>query len=783
MQLVIVRKAAVIGAGVMGSAIAAHIANAGIPCLLLDLEGHAVKGLAKLQESKPSPLYDPFFLSRIQAGDMDRERVRLSECDWIIEAVSERLELKKAVWSDIEKARKPGTIVSSNTSGLSINEITSSCSSELRQHSLVTHFFNPPRYMKLVELVPCKEMNSQLLTDVGLFCRERLGKSVVIAKDTPNFIANRIGAFSILATLRAMDKYGLTIEEVDSITGPLLGRPKSATFRTLDLIGLDTFLAVCRNVGEKAEDPLEAAAFAPPAIVEQLVARGWLGEKSGRGFYQKNPAKQGKERIEALDLITMNYGACKSRVTSPVLEEVRLMEGGAAKLQALLSAAENDRYAAFAREVLDNMLIYSAEKLGEIADTAIEIDRTMRWGFRWEEGPFETWDTLGVEETAVRLEGRGLAVPAPVGSMLNKGAASFYSWKAGVHSQYSYGSYKAIEGQPEELSLRQLREGGKTVFTGDGSSLIDLGDDVACLEFHSPHHAIGPGVLAAIGQATEEVNRNWRGLVIANEGRHFCVGANLLLLLMEAENGEWEEIDLLMRELQQSMKALRMLPRPVVAAPHNKTLGGGVEVCWAADRILFAAETYFGLNETGLGLIPAGGGCLAAAVMVQERAEAASLKDITLPLSHLFESIAMAEVSDNAYHAKRLGFWRSGDAVLIHEGRRIAEAKNAVLELDRLGYAVPIPERRVTAGGRESAAALKLAVSELRRSGRISAHDVLVAGKLADVMTGGGVPAGTIVSEQYWLDLEREAFLSLCGEPLTQARMRHMLGAGKILRN
>ncbi|WP_372662758.1 3-hydroxyacyl-CoA dehydrogenase/enoyl-CoA hydratase family protein [Cohnella sp.] len=777
------RKAAVIGAGVMGSAIAAHLANAGIPCLLLDLEGLAVKGITNLKESRPSPLYDPLFLSRIQAGDMNRDFGQLSECDWIIEAVSEQLKIKQGVWSRIDKVWKHGAIVSSNTSGLSINEVAALCSTELRQHAMVTHFFNPPRYMKLVELVPCKETNPQLLADVARFCRDRLGKGVVVAKDTPNFIANRIGTFAMLATLRAMDKHGLTVDEADAITGPLLGRPRSATFRTLDLIGLDTFLDVCRNVREKVEDPLEAEAFSPPAIVEQLVSRGWLGEKSGGGFYRKNRAERGEERIQVLDLAAMTYGSRSRKVTSPVLEAVRLVHGGAAKLQVLLTAADEDRYAAFVREVLDATLCYSADKLGEIADTVDEIDRSMRWGFRWEEGPFETWDALGLEETAARLEGRGLAVPAPVASMLNKGVASFYVRKAGVGSYYSCGIYKAIEERPEELSLRLLQESGHTVFTADGASLIDLGNEVACLEFHSPHNAIGPGVLAAIDQAIEEVNRNWRGLVMANEGRNFCIGANLMLLLMEAENGEWEEIDFMIREFQQSMKALRVMPRPVVAAPHRKTLGGGVEACLTADRILFSAETYYGLVETEVGLIPAGGGCLAAAVMAQERAEAASLKDVSSPLSLLFESIAMAKVSDSGYHAKQLGYWRSGDAVVIRDETRVAEAKNAVLELDRLGYPVPVADRRVTVGGRENAAALKLAVSSKRRSGQISEHDALIAGRLADVMTGGAVPAGTIVSEQYLLDLERETLLSLCGQPLTQDRMRHMLAAGKPLRN
>jgi 3-hydroxyacyl-CoA dehydrogenase len=402
----------------MGSAIAAHLANAGIPCLLLDLEGLAVKGLARLKETKPSPLYDPSFLSRIRTGDLDRDLEQLPTCDWIIEAVSERLEIKHSVWARIDSVWKPGVIVSSNTSGLSINEVTSVCSLELRRHAMVTHFFNPPRYMKLVEVVPCRDTDPQALADVARFCQDRLGKGVVIAKDTPNFIANRIGTYAMLATLAAMEKHGLTVEEVDAVTGPLLGRPKSATFRTLDMVGLDTFLHVCRNVREKAEDPMEAAAFAAPAIIEDLVSRGWLGEKSGGGFYRKNNAERGGDRIQVLDPATMTYGSRTRKVTSPALEAARMAQGTSAKMQALLDAADIDRLAAFARDVLEAALCYSADKLGEIADTADEIDRAMRMGFNWEKGPFETWDALGLMETTARLEERGMAVPVPVASML-----------------------------------------------------------------------------------------------------------------------------------------------------------------------------------------------------------------------------------------------------------------------------------------------------------------------------------------------------------------------------
>lgn len=778
-----VRKAAVIGAGVMGAAIAAQLANAGIPCLLLDLEGKAEEGRNRLAGTKPSPLYDQAFIGRIDTGDWEREYERLAECDWAIEAVTERLDVKRSVWARIDAVWRPGMIVSSGTSGLSIDEIASSCGEELRKHAMVTHFFYPPRHRKLMEVVPGKETDRQALEATALFCRDRLGRGVVEAKDTPNFIANRIGTYALLAALQAREKHGLTIDEAEAVTGPLIGRPKSATFGMLDAVGLDTFLLACRNVREKVPDPLEAAAFSNPALIERMAERGWLGEKSGGGFFRGDESASGEGPVRVLDPETMAY-VPRSKPVSRTFEAAKRAGGGTAgTLRALLEAADRDRLGAFVRDVIDDTLCYAAEKLGEIADTPIEIDRAMRWGLDWEAGPFELWDALGVAETAARLEERGRAVPVPVAAMLEKGTASFYVRKAGSQFYYSQGYYKYVEEKPGEISLSAQRDRGRTILSEDGADLIDLGDDVACLEFRSPHNALGPGALAAVRRSAEEVERNWRGLVLANEGRNFCVGADLMLLLMEVENGEWEEIDLLVREFQESVRTLRRLPRPVVAAPRGKTFGGGAEICLSADRTLYAAETYFGFVEMGAGLIPAGGGCLTSAVLARERADEAGLDAATQPLMRLFESIARAKVSESGYDVKRLGYWRGGDTVVLRDETRIYEAKNAVLELDRRGYAVPERDRRVAVGGRETAAVLKTAVSTMRRGGYISEHEARIAGKLADVLTGGSVPAGVEVSEQRLLDLEREAFLSLCGEPLTQARMRHWLATGKPLRN
>ncbi|MFC4600653.1 3-hydroxyacyl-CoA dehydrogenase/enoyl-CoA hydratase family protein [Cohnella hongkongensis] len=778
-----VRKAAVIGAGERGVAIAAHVANAGIPCLLLDREEAVDQGLARLKRTKPSPLYDPAFIARISAGNLERDFGELLACDWVIESVPDRLDAKHSVWSRLDKAWRPGMIASSNTSGLSINEIVSVCGEELRKHAMTTHFFNPPRHRRLVELVPGRETERQAVEAVALFCRDRLGQGIVEAKDTPNLIADRIGFYAILAALRAMERHGLTLEQAEAASAAMHGDSGGSAFRQLDRIGLDTFLQACGLMRDSVSDPVEAAAFAAPPLVEKLAERGWLGEKSGGGFFRRDESVRGEEAVRVLDPALMEYVPQRG-TASPALEAAQRAAGGTAgKFRALLEAADRDRLGAFVRDVMDDMLCYAADKLGEIADTAIEIDRAMRWGHHWEEGPFELWDALGVPETAARLEARGRAVPAPVAVMLEKESSSFYLRKAGSLFYYSQGYYKYVEEKPEELSLHVQRDRGRRIFSEDGADLVDLGDDVACLELTAPDRTIGPGALAAILRAAEEVERNWRGLVLAGEGRDFCAGSDLRWLLGEAENGRWEAIDRSVRELQAGLAALRRMPRPVVAAPRGKAVNSGAEACLAADRILFAAETYFGLAEAEVGLIPAGGGCLAAAVLAKERAEEAGLNSVSRPLGRLFESIALSRVSESGYGAKRLGYWRGSDSVVLRETTRIFEAKNAVLELDRRGYAVPVRERQLTVGGREAAEALKSAVSDMSREGRLAGHDVRVAQRLADVLTGGDVPAGTEIGEGRLLDLEREAFLGLCGEPLTQARMRHMLAAGKRLRN
>lgn len=822
--------AAVIGSGVMGAGIAAHLANAGLRVLLLDMlprhlreskvesgsgenagvgsagsssgsgkqsraerNALALKAIAGMAKAVPPMLYDSAWIDRITPGNLTDDAERLGEADWIVEAVVERLDVKREVLQLVEAHRHPYAIVTTNTSGLSVAAMAEGRGLAFRKHFAAAHFFNPPRYMKLVEIVPTEDTDAgivELLTEV---CEKRLGKGVVIARDTPNFIANRIGAYGMLATLRDAEKHGLTVEDADALTGPLLGRPRTATFRMLDMIGLDTLLHVVDNVRERAVDGEERKMFARPRILEQLVAKGRLGEKSGEGFYRKLRSGDGRTVIQSLNLDTLEYGP-RSSVSSPALEAAKAAKGTGNKLRTLLAAG--GREADFVWSTLKSFLLYSAEMAGVIAESISDIDRAMRWGFNWELGPFELWDAIGLEASAARMQAEGEILPVWVREWIAAGHSSFYVSSEGKRFYATLGGGQAEEsGDGDVLSLSSLKELGKTIWSKQGASLIDIGDEVACLEFHSQSNAIGSDILSAIRHAAAEVSRNWRGLVIANEGRNFSVGANLMLLLAEAQNGDWDEVEDMIRHFQSSMLGLKQLDRPVVAAPHRMTLGGGVEVCLPADVIVMPPETYFGLVETGVGLIPAGGGCKEAAAMAASRAAGpgqgtggakgadASAQAALLPqLTALFETIAMAKASSSAHEARKLGFLRPQDVIIRQQDTRISEAKRAVLELDRRGYLPPDADR-ITVAGREGKALLSLGVRSLRLGGHISAHDALIGGKLAHVMSGGDVAPGTEVSEQYLLDLECEAFLSLCGERKTQERMSHMLATGKPLRN
>lgn len=805
-----IQRVVVIGSGVMGAGIAAHMANSGYQVALLDIvptvlsaedesrgwskqssefrSSLAKKAIANMLKQKPAPLYDPVLSDTITGGNIEDHQHFIADGDWIIEVIVERLEAKQQLYSLIDKVRRKGTLVSSNTSGLCAAEMVAHCSKDLREHFAVTHFFNPPRYMNLVEVVATEDTLPEVTNYFVRLCEQKLGKGVVLAKDTPNFIANRIGTYGMLITLFFTEHYQLSIDEADALTGVAMGRPKTATFRMLDLVGLDTLLHVVDNVASRSHDSIEQDVFKRPVILEQLVKKGALGLKSGAGFYRKTADSSGKTHIESLDLTHLSYHVSPP-IQSPVIDAAKQGKGAAGKVKALLYAHPEHKHAQFAWDTLKKTLLYASSKLEEIASSIVDIDKAMKLGFNWELGPFELWDAIGLPQSVERMKAEGEQIPDWIEQWLAEGHTQFYEKREGKTWYVSKRQFVELEQDPTVISLAQCKEQKGTVWRNSGASLIDIGDDVLALEFHSKSNAIGNEILSAIRYATHEVDRNWRGLVLANEGKNFCVGANLMLLLMEAQNEEWEEVEDIIAYFQQSMLQLKNLNRPVVAAPHRMTLGGGVEACLPADIIVASPETYFGLVETGVGLIPAGGGCKEAAILAMQRAThgvAASKKllagDIQPHLNQLFETIALAKTSTSGHDIANLGYARPRDRVINRGETRISEAKQAVLHLDEAGYRAP-KEQLISVAGREGKAVLQLGIHAMKLSGYISEHDELIANKLAHVISGGNVPSGAQVSQQYLLDLEKEAFLSLCGELKTQERMSHMLTRGKPLRN
>lgn len=795
-----ITKAAVIGSGVMGAGIAAHLANAGLPVYLYDVvpssltEEERKKGLTlkdravryriveenrrRLLKQKPAPLYDNSRLERITACTLEDDLEKLKEVDWIIEAVVERLEVKQEVLAKIAPYRKETAIVSTNTSGLSVTEMSAHLPADFRSHFLGTHFFNPPRYMKLVEVIPTEKTDPLVVRFVKEFIERRLGKGVVLAKDTPNFIANRIATYGLMVTLHEMMRLGLSVGEVDAVTGPAMGRPNSATFRTLDMVGLDTFAQVANNVRLSASSPDEQDLFKLPPFMEKMISQGWLGEKAGQGFYKKVKTDEGSQIME-LDVHTLQYRPRKT-LQAPSLVQSKGTKDVAQRILALVKA--KDKAGELAWNILKHTLLYSARKVGEIADDVISIDRAMKWGFGWELGPFETWDALGLERSVKRMAEEGETIPDWIKEMLSRGQTSFYRREEGKRVYFHLGTYRHGEERPEEISLAALKEAGQVIKRNAGASLIDLGDGVALLEFHSPNNAIGADILQMLHYSLEEVAKNYEGLVIGNQGKHFCVGANLMLILMEAQEMNWPELDLMVRQFQKATAAIRYSVKPVVVAPFSMTLGGGTELCLPAARIQAAAETYMGLVETGLGLIPGGGGNKEMLYRLYDALPNGQAIDPEPLVRLAFETIALAKVSTSAEEARRYHFLRPQDGITINPDHLLYDAKQKVLQLAREGYTPPAP-RKIKVLGREGKALLQMGAYHYKLSGMISEHDYKVATKLAHVLCGGDVPQGTLVDEEHLLDVEREAFLSLCGEPKTIQRIQHMLTKGKPLRN
>jgi len=790
-----IKKAAVLGSGVMGSGIAAHLANIGIPTLLLDIvpreltDAEKAKGLTledksvrnriseagkqKLLKQKPAPLTSKKNLALIEAGNFEDDMERLKDVDWIIEVVVENLAIKQQVFEKVDQYRTPGTIVSSNTSGISIEAMAEGRSEDFKKYFLGTHFFNPPRYLKLLEVIPTKDTDPNVLSFMKTFGEDVLGKGVVEAKDTPNFIANRIGTYGLLVTVQEMQKGGYSVGEVDSVTGPMIGRPKSATFRTLDVVGLDTFVHVANNVYEQVEG-IEKETFEVPSFMKEMLNKGWLGSKSGQGFF----LKQGKDILE-LDPETLEYGPRKKLKTAAT-EMSKQQKGTANKMKALVYA--DDRAGQLLWNVLSPTLIYSAELLGEIADDVTAIDKAMKWGFGWELGPFETWDAIGVEKSLKKMEENGASVPDWVKEMLEKGFTSFYKEENGDLYFYHNGEYKPVVENPKVINLKKYKAKHGVIKKNSGASFIDLGDGVALLEFHSKSNALGLDILQMANFAIDEVEKNYKGLVIGNQGKNFSVGANLAMMLMEAQDDNIFELDMLVRQFQKATMRIKYSSKPIVVAPFGMTLGGGTELSLPAAHIQASSETYMGLVEVGVGLIPGGGGNKELYIKTLNSMANGVEYDLQKVANKVFELIAMAKVSTSADEARNHNFLNLADGISVNSDHLIYDAKQAVLHLHEQGYRPPV-RKKIPVVGETGYATLLLGAQAMLYSGYISEHDLKIAKKLAYVLSGGKVPYGTEVDEQYLLDLEREAFLSLIAEPKTQQRMQHMLLKGKPLRN
>jgi len=825
--MITVKKAAVLGAGTMGAQIAAHLVNAGIPTLLLDIvprdeprapEGGALArpsgrahegadrnriaraGFEAAKKSKPAAFFTADLAALVSVGNFEDDLAKLKDCDLIIEAVVEDLEIKRQLYEKVEQHRRPGAVIASNTSGIPLKQLAEGRSEDFRAHFLGLHFFNPPRYMHLVELIRTEWTKPEVSCSMFGFLDERLGKGVVVAKDRPNFIANRIGTFGALVTIRAMLDDGYSIEEVDKITGPAAGRPKTATFRTFDLVGLDVFAHVVRNLHENLPDDPEREMFVMPEFIAKMIERGLLGNKTKAGFYKRQKGADGKREILTLDPATLEYRPAE-KVKLPSLEMAKNIEDTAERIKALAWA--KDRVGAFLWKTLARTLCYTAQRIPEIADTVVEIDRAMQWGFNWELGPFEVWDAIGVEKSVAKLKEEGKAVPANVQKMLDSGAKSFYKQENGqrFHFDFPSGKYVPAGDPPGMIVLKSLKDRGTgvppvnhaqdaratstaVIRKNSGASLIDLGDGVACLEFHSKMNSIGGDTLEMLKIALNEVEKNFVGLVVGNQGQNFSVGANLMLMLMEAQDENWEELDMIGRLFQSSVMSLRYSPKPVVVAPFQMVFGGGCEMVLHADRVRASAETYIGLVEVGVGIIPAGCGTKEMLVRALDSIPK-DMKDADpFPfVKRAFETIALAKVATSAEEARGYSFLSEDDSVSMNRDRLIADAKKEVLALAASGYVQPQQRTDILALGNPALATLKLGVHMMKRAGYISDHDALIGEKLARILTGGDLNHETRVCEQYLLDLEREAFLSLIGTRPTQDRIAHMLKTGKPLRN
>ena len=803
-----IEKAVVLGAGTMGSRIAAHFANAGLPCILLDIAppnlaadapaGERNKivraGLDAAKKSKPAAFFTAALAEKISIGNFEDDLARCAEADWIIEVVAENLEIKRKLLARVAQYRKPGAIVTTNTSGLPVHLIAESLCEEFQQHWAGTHFFNPPRYLKLVEVIPGPKTSREVVETLSEFCDRRLGKGVVVAKDTPNFIANRIGTFSMLNALRLMGSLGMTVEEVDACTGPAVGWPKSATFRTADLVGLDVLVHVVKNIYETAPNDESREMYKIPALVEEMAKRGWLGDKTGQGFYKKMRG-EGEKEILALDVNTLEYRP-RQKARFGSLEMGKAIEDTRERLRALvgplLEGQKGDKAQQFLWGALSEMCLYAARRVPEISDNVVEVDRALHWGFAWELGPFEIIDAIGVKAFAGQVQKEGRTLPPVIEKLLASVRKGFYESEKGATTVFDIGSgaAKKVEEPKGIIILKSLKDAGREVESNSGASLIDLGDGVVCCEFHAKMNAIGADLIAMLHKGLKRLQTDFDAMVIANQAVNFSVGANLMLVLVGAQEQEWDELHMAVRQFQNINLAIKYAPKPVVAAPQGLALGGGCEVGLHAAKIQAAAEAYLGLVEAGVGLIPGGGGTKEMLIRANENAASNEDLDFFHALKPVFEAIAMAKVGTSAEECRDLGYLRREDGVSMNRDRLVADAKEAALALVRGGYkplAASWQEGAQTTQikvlGEQFLAAAKLAIHMMLRGGYAWEYDAHVSRKLANILAGGPLTSPQLVSEQYILDLEREAFVSLCGEKKTQERIAHTLKTGKPLRN
>ena len=797
-----IKKVAVIGSGIMGSGIACHFANIGVEVLLLDIvpfslsEKEEAKGLT-LQDkavrnrlvndalnasikSKPAPLYNLKFADRITTGNLDDDIQKVASADWIIEVVVERLDIKKQVFEKLEKYRTPGTLITSNTSGIPIKFMNEGRTEDFQKHFCGTHFFNPPRYLKLFEIIPGPNTSPEVLDFFNSYGEQFLGKTTVIAKDTPAFIGNRIGIYGIQSLFHLVKEMELTVEEVDKLTGPVIGRPKSATFRTVDVVGLDTLVHVANGIYENCPDDEEHEVFKLPAFVNTLMENKWLGSKSGQGFYKKVKDENGKSQILGLDLETLAYRKGK-RATFPTLELTKNVDNVIDRFKILV--AGKDKAGEFYRKNFSLMFSYVSKRIPEISDELYKIDDAMKAGFGWENGPFEIWDAVGIEKGIELMKAIGKEPATWVLEMLASGITSFYTIKDGATYYYDIPQkkHKKVPGQDAFIILNNIRKSSE-VYKNSGCVVEDLGDGILNLEFQSKMNTIGGDVLAGLNKAIDIAEKDFEGLVVGNQGANFSVGANIGMIFMMAVEQEYEELNMAIKYFQDSVMRLRYSSIPTVVAPHGMTLGGGCEMTLHADRVVAAAESYIGLVEFGVGVIPGGGG---SKEMALRASDLFHKNDVELNvLQEYFLTIGMAKVSTSAYEAYDLGILEKGkDIIIVNKNRQIATAKAVAKSMAKIGYTQPVLRKDVKVLGKQALGMFLVGTDSMEASNFISEHDQKIANKLAYVMAGGDLSEPTLVTEQYLLDIEREAFLSLCTERKTLERIEHMLKTGKPLRN